>query len=308
MTRIKRILFFCLCALYPIIGTAQQETFPYPEIPTVLQTPAERGAYLLEHYWDGINFTDTTLIHKPDITEQGFANFIDMLPRVDSVAAERGVETFVVRTFGSKGIPTNVTNYFDKLTDHYLYDPNSPMRSDVLYAMFLRHMLKHGTTFGTAERERMAYRLRNVIKNLPGTVATDFSYIDRQGLRRTLHTTEGEYTMLYFNDPNCENCHEITAEFSQDSLLTANPRLTVLAVYPDEDTELWRQKPQPFPKTWIDAYSPKGEINTLQLYFIRATPTIYLLDKDKRVILKDPTPQTLREYVKAITANNSTHR
>lgn len=297
-------MLLCLLPLCPCAAHAQDGVFPYPEIPKTLQSTQERGAWLTEHYWDRFCFTDTMLVHRPDITEQGFANFIDLLPRMDSLAAERGVEVFTQKAFGESGVPETVRNYFVRLTEHYLYDPNSPMRSDGLYALFLRRMSRLTAVFGTAECERYAYQLRNILKNQPGTRATDFAYIDRKGQRRTLYTTEGELLMLYFNDPDCENCHEITAELSRDSLLTDNPQLTVLAVYPDNDTGLWHQKPQPFPKKWIDAYSPDGEIAARQLYFIRATPTIYLLDRNKRVLLKDPSPQLLQAWLRNKQINN----
>lgn len=283
------IFFVCLCG----VSAAQAQSFPYPAIPQMLRTAGERGAWLLEHYWDNFSFRDTTVIHKPDLTEQGFANFLDLLPRMDSIAAERGVEAFTARAVAADTVPENVRRYFIGLAERYLYDPNSPMRSDALYAIFLRHFAAHPSAFDAAGRERNAYTLRNITKNQVGTVATDFKYVDRQGRRRTLLTTPGEYTLLYFHDPDCDNCHEITSMLARDSLFTDNPRLTVIAVYADADTGLWRKEPQPFPKSWIDAYSPDGEINAKQLYFIRATPTMYLLDRNKRVVLKDPSPEMI---------------
>lgn len=273
----------------------QQAEFPYPAIPQTLRTPQERGAYLLKHYWDNFNFADTTLIHRPDITEQGFANFLDLLPRLDSTAAVTGVQAFADAAF-APGVPANVRTYFSTQTDHYLYDPNSPMHSDELYLLFGREMLRQ-TALDDATRERLAFRLKNVGKNMPGTPAADFDYIDRHGRRRTLYTTPGQYTLLYFNDPDCDNCHAVTRLLTADTLFTANPRLTILAVYPDATTEEWQRHPQPFPRTWIDAYSPDGRITTDLIYFIHAMPTLYLLDHNKRVILKDPSPEALKAYL-----------
>ncbi|MDY4644384.1 DUF5106 domain-containing protein, partial [Prevotella sp.] len=60
----------------------QADNFPYPTVPDTLRTAETRALYVMEHYWDRFNFADTTLIHRPETTEQGFANFIDLLPRV----------------------------------------------------------------------------------------------------------------------------------------------------------------------------------------------------------------------------------
>ena len=56
------------------------EEFRLPEVPVFLTDPAERAAYLAVHYWDYFNFADTTLISRPEITEQAFVDFISILP------------------------------------------------------------------------------------------------------------------------------------------------------------------------------------------------------------------------------------
>lgn len=293
-------LTLCLCCLVLVTTTRAQSvsepTFPYPTIPEQLQTPEERGAYLARHYWDNFNFRDTTLIHQPELTEQGFANFLDLLPRLDSLAAVEGADVFCKQAF-STAVPRNVRSYFAELTEHYLYDANSPMLSEELYRIFLH---RFAMADGLADlRERYQFQLECVEKNRPGTVATDFEYIDRAGHRSSLHeTATSDLLLVYFNDPDCERCHAVTEALAADSLFSSNPRLKVLAVYPDADTELWRREPQHFPVSWIDAYSPEGDITTRLLYVIRATPTLYLLDRDHRVLLKDP-PLELLQYVLA---------
>lgn len=54
-------------------------TFVYPEVPTMLNTPELRADYLARHYWEHVNFADTNYIHHPEVTEQAWVNFIDIL-------------------------------------------------------------------------------------------------------------------------------------------------------------------------------------------------------------------------------------
>lgn len=297
----RKILFICLLILCLLTATkVKAQDFPYPSMPQTLATTEARGAYLIEHYWDNFSFSDTALIHQPELTEQGFANFVDLLPRFGDSIAVRGVSEFSRKAFAPI-TPRPMREYMAKLTEHYLYNPNSPLHSDALFVMFLQEM-SHSDGFDLPTREHYAYIQTNVAKNMPGTVATDFVYIDRNGHQSSLHTTQGEYILIYFNDPDCDNCHEVTAQLRTDSLFVNNPRLTFLAVYADSDTELWKTNPQPFPASWIDAYSPEGEITTKQLYFINATPTIYLLDSEKRVLLKDPSIELLKQCLNELLA------
>lgn len=287
----------CLLALLMTCTAAQAQTFPYPDIPQELKNPKERGTYLLAHYWDGFDFNDTTLIHKPELAEQGFANFIDLLPRFGSTVAEQGVGAFAQRAFRTT-VPKNVRNHFATLIERYLQNPNSPLRSDELYIMFLKRMVA-SPIFTQTERGRFAYQLKNAQKNLPGTVAADFKYATRSGKASTLHKTKGKLLLLIFYDPACTHCTDILNGLRTDTLLCRlikERRLSVLAIYTEGDRPLWNATKTDLPVEWAVGID-ESDIVENGIYDIPAMPTLYLLDKNKRVILKDPTPQALTNYL-----------
>ena len=66
-----------------------------------------------------------------------------------------------------------------------------------------------------------------------------------------------------------------------------------MVIYPDADSEMWKNRISRMPIGWIDAYSPDGEIADKLLYYLPAMPSLYLLDADKRVILKDASHETV---------------
>ena len=123
-------------------------------------------------------------------------------------------------------------------------------------------------------------------KNLPGSVATDFAYVERNGKQGRLSTIQSKFILVFFHDPDCENCKRIMPIAMQEPLLQ-RADVKVLAIYGDKDFEAWRQDTHLYPTNWIDAYSPEGEIMNKLLYYLPATPSFYLLDANKRVILKD---------------------
>ena len=84
---------YCLLLLFMVIGIcsikAQGTTgFPYPQIPTMLVEPQQRANYLLMHYWDNVDFSDMTLVMNDDFMEQGFVDYLSVLPIVDNQTAE----------------------------------------------------------------------------------------------------------------------------------------------------------------------------------------------------------------------------
>ena len=64
----------------PITNNTPEESFPIPPIPVMMTNPEEIMNYLSEHFWDLYNFSDTTLINQPDITEQGLVDYYNNKP------------------------------------------------------------------------------------------------------------------------------------------------------------------------------------------------------------------------------------
>ena len=236
-----------------LAGHAQQtDAFPYPSVPDTLRTPESRATYVMAHYWDRFDFADTTLAHRPEITEQGFANFIDLLPRVAPATAAMGIKAFVDHLYGMSGKTCDtMREYFANITDKYLGDSGSPLHNDLLYAQFLDVMAANKYA-GIAERTRNGYMARNLRKNLPGTVAADFTYVDRKGAQHHMHDFNAKYTLLYFYDPDCNHCHDTANQLRMLPSLSANSPCRVLAVYAYDDVERWKSAANGFPAAWTD--------------------------------------------------------
>lgn len=266
-----------------------QAEFPYPQIPDVYQDVQARARYLAEHYWDRFDFTDTTQLGNPDIVEQGFSNYLDFLPRFSKDIEQASIEIFARKAFAN----VHSKACFEKLTEHYLQDPQSPFRNDEVYQRLLLEMAKQ-PLFDETERERLTYKAKVAGMNLPGAQATNFTFIDRQGRRHELAEYQDRPVILYFNDPDCEVCHATTQKLAAQ----LPTDIQVLAIYADTETDEWRKHPQPFPPAWTDGCSPEGEIVQQHLYDLPAMPTIYLLDKGNTVRLKDCTAEQLLEALK----------
>ena len=288
--------FLWLILLWIPAAVSAQE-FPYPDVPDSLLTPESRMDYLLANYWNRFNFNDTTETNN-QVGEQGFSDFVYALGYADQEQREQAAEDFVRRAFAT----TWGANHYDHLMEHYLFNPNSPLRNDLVYAPLLRQVVEHCTVCDEAMLEHSRFRLAQVSKNQVGTAAADFSYTTRSGDTSQMHNVKSDFLLLVFHDPDCENCERILPQLMREPLLQ-NPRVKVLAVYPDLNTDEWRQKTYNMPVNWIDTYSPKGEIYEKSVYFIQATPSLYLLDRKKKVLLKDASPQTILQALSELLKN-----
>ncbi|MDR1258277.1 MAG: DUF5106 domain-containing protein [Tannerellaceae bacterium] len=274
-------------------GSDLPPAFRMITIPSILVEPDERAEYLVKHYWDNFNFSDTSYIHFPDITEQAFVDYLDIMPYTAT-----SVVSWSVRNMLEKAeIEKKVFLYFTELYEKYLYDPNSPLRNEEFFIPVLETMLASPVV---EEKVRPAYLLELAKRNRTGDKAANFTYTLADGREATLHSVVSHYTLLFFYNPDCHNCKEVSeqlkASLSVQYLIKEN-KLKILAVYPDEDLKAWKDYIPYVPEEWINAYDATARLKDEEVYDLKAIPTIYLLDKEKAVLLKDPAFEALEHYL-----------
>ena len=100
---------------------------------------------------------------------------------------------------------------------------------------------------------------------------------------------KGDRLLLFFYDADCPNCRRTLARMKQDDQLSqavADGRLTVLAIYAEEDQERWKSTLSSLPEGWLVG-SDRYTVQEQALYDLKALPSLYLLDADKNVLVKD---------------------
>ncbi len=296
------ILLLCACKSGNASNQCKNEaprdtitTFTLPAIPTMMTAPEQRAEFLVKHYWDNVNFTDTNYIHHPEITEQAWADYCDILNHVPLKTAQEAMRKTIEQTNADKKVFTYITN----LADKYLYDPNSPMRNEEFYIPVLDAMLA-SPLLEEIEKVRPKARRELAEKNRIGTKALNFSYTLASGAQGFLYQQQTDYILLFINNPGCHACTETIDALKNAPIINQflkQKKLTVLSIYPDEELDEWRKHLNEFPQEWINGYDKKFAIKEQQLYDLKAIPALYLLNKEKTVLLKDAPAQAIEEYL-----------
>jgi thiol-disulfide isomerase/thioredoxin len=275
-------------------------TFPRVEIPVTITDPRAQAEYYAAHYWDRFDFTDTAFLSRREVLEQALVDYIVVLPHIDTAQARTSITRLVERSTAD----TAMYRFFREETEHYLWDPNSPMRHEELYIPVMEAILSFDKT-DMATRAQIQYRYETAQKNRPGHRANDFDYVLSSGRTGKLSTLRSEYTLLFFNNPGCPACKEIIAYTGSSPVLgrfQQDGRLAVLAVYTDENLEEWRNYLPEMPSGWLVGYDPGQAIEKGRLYDLKAIPSLYLLDKNKTVLLKDADIRQVESYLQQVLA------
>lgn len=249
----------------------------------------------LQHFWDTFNMQDTAQVKNPDKGEQHLADFIALLSKTpDSATRDRAVNLMLDKAKANR----TSFDHFIKLYEHYLYDGNSPMRNDVAYESVLRYMIK---TDLLSDLEKEAYRpvYKLVRRNRVGQPAEDFSFELSNGTSQKLSEVKAKYTLLLFYDPDCAHCKETIHQLRdtpQLAELFTQLQVQIVAIDPWGDRSKWQDYMPEIAKDWINGFDAKSTILQQSLYDLKASPTIFLLDENKRVILKDTYLQSVIQH------------
>lgn len=281
---------------------AEQFTaLPFPDVmvPAVINTQNEAAEYLAEHWWDRLTDPergypcDSVLISgvsRSDV-EQKFANWTVILGAVSYDHAVKSVRHLFDKVVSceKKDTASNVFEAMTEIVQKYLYDPNSPMRNEDFYGPYVER-LSQCELVDEGMRQAYVFDANMCALNKTGTKAADFRFSERNGKTRRLYDVKADNIILFFSNPGCKACLDIINTLKSMPVVAegiASGRLAVLNIYIDEDLKAWREYMPIYPEEWINGYDPDYVIRTDVLYNVRAIPSLYLLDKDKKVIMKD---------------------
>jgi len=268
------------------------------EVPSVYSTQQARAKFIAEHFWDNTDFSDSAYLNDLNSIRGFYSNYIGHLKLCTPEIAKKSIEKFTDNVLNAV---EPLKEFLLNMLEESLYYPNSRIRDEDLYICVLNTILSD-ETFSPVLKERYREQLEVAIKNRPGELALDFRFTTLKGREGSLYGLPKRYTLIMFYEPNCPACE------SAIMYLTENPvirdiyqSINMIAVYTGEDELLWRSSSSKFNNYWIVAYNSCLSITRERLYDRRPSPSFYLLDKERRVILKDALPQEVVHTISKLT-------
>ncbi len=241
-------------------------------IPTVVAAPSPKveeqsispSQAIAQREWSSFDLSQSEVIGSERF-EQAWVDFIYLICHQEPYIAYGAIkESMRLCNDNSEAL-----NALFELGERYLYNPNSPMRNDELFIPMLEFMID-----SPAVDPLLKIRPKSLLKiaklNRMGQVANNFTTDGGE----QMHQAESPFTILYFHNPDCTDCKRTSAVISRSEIireLTYGGQLTIIPTLSDNNPQ-------------IDT-----------LYDLKAIPSLYLLDEQKRVLLKDATIESIIE-------------
>lgn len=250
--------------------------------------------YYKKHYWDGISFMDDRIIRTPFFlpkVEQYFRNVVPQAP--DSIIKESDYLLLLARSS-----PEMYKFLLNWLTDEYIYPKY--MGQDAVFVHLFEKYHSKGVSNWLNEKQlkTISDRAYMLMSNLIGEQAANLEMVDSSGKDIPLYTIHSDYIVVCFWDPTCGHCQKEVPRL--DSIYNAKWKNEGVKMYgvltETKNLDEWKK----FLKekdlgNWINVYETAAQKKIVeqskqpsykQLYDVIQTPTLYLLDKDKKIIAK----------------------
>jgi thiol-disulfide isomerase/thioredoxin len=267
-----------------------------PQIPVDATGKADSAypyRFVKEHWWDGVSFDNEALVRTPFFEpklEEYFKYYV--VPDADSIIPEVNYMLLLSRT-----VPEMHKYLLGKFTDKYI-NPEYMGQEKVFLFLFDKYFSKGDTAWLGEKQKRYIFdRAYSLMANQLGEPAAELNMLDTSGKNVSLYGLEAPYTFITFWDPNCGHCKEMVPRI--DSMYQAKWKaqgVKMVGVNMDDATlPEWKKIIRDQKLGWTHIYQPRavkddeakrGIANFRQLYDVFKTPTLYLLDKDKRIIGK----------------------
>lgn len=175
-----------------------------------------------------------------------------------------------------------------EMVENRLGNATDSLHNEEMYIAALEHAV-NGFVLSNSEKERPRLLLEAAKKNRIGTTAADIEYVTPDGATHHLNEPCEQYTLVYFNDPDCDACQLVKARMEQSTTLKGyvdQGLLKVVAIYPEDNQKLWKKAS--YPAWMVNGWDKNQQIENDGTYALPASlPVFYLLAPDKTVLMKN---------------------
>lgn len=262
--------------------------------PVTRQDSLDNYNYFKAHYWDGVTFMDERIVRTPFFLPKFERYYREIVPQ----ASDSIIKDIDYRLLYARNCPEMYKFMLNWLTDEY-YNPKYVGQDAVFVHLFEKYHSK-GLTSWLNEKQikTITDRAYMEMSNLIGLNAANLEMVDSSGKFKPLYDLKADYTFVVFWDPNCGHCKEEIPRI--DSIYRAswkahNVRIYAVLSENDHKKEWVNYIKEHNIGDWTHVYETKEMEKQIedakkpsyrQLYDVTQTPTIFLLDKDKRIIAK----------------------
>lgn len=271
--------------------------FEYISAPEELSTLNEKSDYLVEHFWDKMDFKATAAVDQSALNH-AFKVYATPLRFAEKNKASASVDK-LIETLSKN---STLLLQFTKAAEENIYGPRSEVWIDEVYIKFLRALIKN-KKIQQPRKDKYVKQLSMLEASSLGNKAPTFSFENIYGSESSYFPMATPSILIFANPGNTDwrlarLRMETNAQLSQ---AVEKGKINVLFIVPDKMDE-WKEAVANYPQRWTLGYAE----NIGEKLDVRAKSSVYFasvwfVDSDGKIALKNvPLETAVEEALKAV--------
>ena len=275
-----------------------------PNIPENLTDPTEQFYYYKSHFFDSKDFNFNGLI-RSQFYHNLLTEYIEKLTYQTPDSLIKACDLMLSKTSSNKELfKYTLTTLLNK------YALDKTVCFDKIYVHLVNQYYVKNKANWMNETEESRDQLNKIIESskrlescLCGNTAYDFKLNDKRDQNKQLSSINAAYTIILFWDHSGAKTSKIFDFFSQNTSLLKekNAAFVSFPISVEIEKNLQFIEKNNFDGVInADIQDPNLILDTKKYYDIITTPTIYLLDKDKKIIYKRISAEQTIDFIKSL--------
>lgn len=270
-----------------------------PEIPTAPKLANGKTDsmwvfnYYKAHYWDAFDFSDPRIMNTPFLEpkmERYFKNLVVQVP--DSIIKD--ADLIVKKVSVNKDLKAWTVYY---ITNQY-ENPKTVGTEAVWVYMANKYYLSGEMGVSEDVKKRIAEKVATMKDLLVNKTFPALTLTDPTGKKVSVQAIDANYTVLFFFAPTCGHCKEASPVLKAFYDKNKANGIKVMAISTEHNIEEWKS----FVKTYhleelINGYDALNQIDFNRKFDVVTTPTIYILDKNKKIIARKMPVEQIEDFL-----------
>jgi thiol-disulfide isomerase/thioredoxin len=246
-----------------------------------------------DHFFDNIDLTDEKLLRTPILYSRLNTFFTSVVIQApDSINKE--IDKLIEKCRNNHKVYQFVAVY---LFNHFR--ESEIMGHDAVMVKLADDIYLSGKAdWVTKEfKDDLRKQIEMIRPNLIGKKAQNMVMDSYKGIFVSLYDVEKDFTILYFWEPDCGHCKEATPKLKTFYDKPKDYSMEVFAVCTTSDKTKWTKYIEDNKITWINGWDPKRSSRFDFFYNVNSTPTVYILDKNKKIIAKKLSVEEIGPFI-----------
>lgn len=261
-------------------AVAHKTLFPYPQAPDTISSFQERANYVVIRFWD--RFDVSKPIQDETSFEIAFQDYLNFFPHAHKTVVMNSIKELMNKA------QSNKVNFMliGRLAEKNLYSSQAVFASDEAYLPFVEAMLK-SSVLKKKEKEYYKKQVNKINQNSIGAVCPELNVTGLDGEKHKLYDLLGDKTtLLFFNGGETSDCMMARLRLSTDvamNSLISSGELKIVCVVPKKYSPELADNI----KTWADNWTIVATEDVAEVFDLRISPSVFILNKEKKIEAKN---------------------